>query len=156
MRAMGRFSRNGPPLLSRIYRPSVQPDMDRIDATENPSTKIVVHQKHRPNTVHFSDFYLDIPLAPNFVSSSDESKLDDAAQSNTAYFLSNFHGSSMEYLCDYQEWRGDRDDASIQFNILHLQSLLVIVKKLLSTELLTFLDSEAQKVIIQSDDIIPP
>lgn len=63
----------------------------------------------------------------------------------TTYFFSRY-GSSFNQLTQMRCNESPERRAGMQFTVVHLQSVLALAKKLLTKEILTFLDEEAQQV----------
>ncbi|XP_076762003.1 phosphatidylinositol 4-kinase III alpha isoform X5 [Xylocopa sonorina] len=154
-RSMGRFAYTDPPLLCRIFtRP--EPPL----SIPNTETRAATDRKHH----NFSNFRPIIPRslsgnlnpaidAPNLLTVDDYSYVKrPSLQSYTSvpydpatYFFSRY-GSSFNQFPQMRCNESPERRAGMQFNVVHLQSVLALAKKLLTKEILTFLDEEAQQV----------
>lgn len=73
----------------------------------------------------------------------------------TTYFFSRY-GSSFNQFPQMRFNESPEKRATLQFSIVHLQSVLALAKKLLTKEMLTFLDDEAQQVYNSGQVLVFP
>ena len=152
---MGRFSYDVPPLLCRIF-----------PCSESPIPEYKNELNKKPH--NFSNFRSIIPrslsgnLNPRlntsthkicFISNNETIitnrptlKSYLSVPYNPMVYFFNRYGSSFNQfpqLCRNENCLGK---INLQFNVIHLQSVLALAKKLLTKETLCFLDEEAQQV----------
>jgi len=155
-RSMGRFACTDPPLLCRIFPRRETPSP--VGSTEN---RLMPDKKQHS----FSNFR---PIIPRSLSGNFNSCLDNAfpgydshdyncgkrpslqsflsvPYDPTTYFFSRY-GSSFNQFPQMRCNESPERRAGMQFTVVHLQSVLALAKKLLTKEILTFLDEEAQQV----------
>jgi len=155
-RSMGRFGCTDPSLLCRIFPRRETP----LSASSTENRSMLDRKQH-----NFSNFRSIIPrsLSGNFNSCIDNtlSSYDNydyqyskrpSLQSflsvpydPTTYFFSRY-GSSFNQFPQMRCNESPERRAGMQFTVVHLQSVLALAKKLLTKEILTFLDEEAQHV----------
>ncbi|GAB6030041.1 hypothetical protein CHUAL_005725 [Chamberlinius hualienensis] len=149
-RALGRASTHDPPLLCLIFPPPSPPVHSLIDTSS-----------HRRST--FTSFRSIIPrsLSTNFALNADTSTVDgrlDAKNSGskrssiqsqqsipydcTTYFFSK-HGSSFGRVTGMGFSEITELENPLQLSIVHLQTILSLAKRLLTKELLQYLDDQA-------------
>lgn len=153
---MGRFACTDPPLLCRIFPRRGKPSP--ASSTENRS--MPDKKQHS-----FSNFRPIIPrsLSGNFNACIDSTLLGydshdyhcgkrpslqsylSVPYDPTTYFFSRY-GSSFNQFPQMRCNESPERRAGMQFTVVHLQSVLALAKKLLTKEILTFLDEEAQQV----------
>lgn len=159
-RSMGRFAYTDPPLLCRIFpRPKAPLTIS------NAEMRLTSDRKHHS----FSNFRPIIPRSlsgnlnphpaidttPSLITADHEYYLPakrPSLQSYSSvpydpatYFFSRY-GSSFNQFPQMRCNESPERRAGMQFNVVHLQSVLALAKKLLTKEILTFLDEEAQQV----------
>ncbi|XP_023707312.1 phosphatidylinositol 4-kinase alpha isoform X2 [Cryptotermes secundus] len=166
-RSMGRFCTSDPPLLCRIFpRPEPPipiatcsevgqldkkrsfsnfrsiiprslsgnlPSLDIVSLSSVDSTDVLVGQTKRPSL----QTYQSVPY--------------DA----TTHFFSKY-GSSFNQFPQMRFAESPEKRAILQFSIVHLQSVLALAKKLLTKEMLTFLDDQANDVYVSGSVKIFP
>lgn len=158
-RSMGRFAYTDPPLLCRIF-PRPEPPLLKPNA----ETRLISDRKQHS----FSNFRPIIPrsLSGNLnphptVDTASSLLIGDheypcakrpSLQSYSSvpydpptYFFSRY-GSSFNQFPQMRCNESPERRAGMQFNVVHLQSVLALAKKLLTKEILTFLDEETQQV----------
>lgn len=156
---MSRFACTDPPLLCRIF-----PRREKPSSAANTESRSMPDRKHHS----FSNFRSIIPrsLSGNFNSCIDNTSQLLSAYDNhdyhcgkrpslqsflsvpydpTTYFFSRY-GSSFNQLPQMRCNESPERRAGMQFTVVHLQSVLALAKKLLTKEILMFLDEEAQQV----------
>ncbi|XP_063216675.1 phosphatidylinositol 4-kinase alpha isoform X2 [Bacillus rossius redtenbacheri] len=154
-RSMGRFCTADPPLLCRLFPPA------------EPSFPTAADERLVGNKKSFSNFRSIIPrsLSGNLPSAdtvSIGSSGEGAENTNslkrpslqshqsvpydpTTYFFSKYGSSFNQFpYMRFAESPGKR--ARLQFSIVHLQSVLAMAKKLLTKDMLRFLDEQAEEV----------
>ncbi|KAJ9593546.1 hypothetical protein L9F63_014886, partial [Diploptera punctata] len=158
-RSMGRFCTSDPPLLCRLF-PRPEPPIPIPASTE-------VGQLNKKRS--FSNFRSIIPrsLSGNLpsldiVSLGSMDSTDAPIGMNkrpslqsyqsvpydaTTYFFSKY-GSSFNQFPHMRFAETPEKRAVLQFSIVHLQSVLALAKKLLTKEMLTFLDDQAADVYL--------
>jgi len=153
---MGRFGCTDPSLLCRIFPRRETPSP--ASSTENRS--MLDRKQHS-----FTNFR---PIIPRSLSGNFNSCIDSTLSSYdnydyqsgkrpslqsflsvpydpTTYFFSRY-GSSFNQFPQMRCNESPERRAGMQFTVVHLQSVLALAKKLLTKEILTFLDEEAQHV----------
>ncbi|XP_034943088.1 phosphatidylinositol 4-kinase alpha [Chelonus insularis] len=166
-RAMGRFACVDPPLLCRIFPPREPPI--KISCNEPPPNK-----RH----LSFSNFRPIIPrslsgnLNPHVTIDSAQSTfstIDDyhagkrpSFQSYlsipydpSTYFFTRY-GSSFNQFPQMRCNESPEKRTGLLFGIVHLQSVLALAKKLLTKDMLKFLDEEAQQIYFSGQVLIFP
>jgi len=153
---MGRFACTDPPLLCRIF-----------PRRETPSPASSMENRSMPDKKQhsFSNFR---PIIPRSLSGNFNSCIDNALPGYdshdyhcgkrpslqsflsvpydpTTYFFSRY-GSSFNQFPQMRCNESPERRAGMQFTVVHLQSVLALAKKLLTKEILTFLDEETQQV----------
>lgn len=157
-RSMGRFACTDPPLLCRIF-----PRRETVSPAASSFENRLMSDKKQYN---FSNFR---PIIPRSLSGNFNSCIDNIALPGydshdyqcgkrpslqsflsvpydpTTYFFSRY-GSSFNQFPQMRCNESPERRAGMQFTVVHLQSVLALAKKLLTKEILTFLDEEAQQV----------
>ena len=161
-RSMGRFTYLDPPLLCRLF-PRPKPPVGASVSDRN----ILVDKKQHC----FSNFRPIIPrslsgnLNPHLLAdcASVSLSINDYDNSTikrpslqsyssvpydpSSYFFHKY-GSSFNQFPQVRQSESPDRKSSLQFSVVHLQSVLALAKKLLTKDTLAFLDDEAQLVII--------
>lgn len=158
-RSMGRFAYTDPPLLCRIF-PRMEPPL----SIPNTEMRLTLDKKHHS----FSNFRPIIPRSlsgnlnphptidttPNLLTGDHDyscakrpslQSYSSVPYDPATYFFSRY-GSSFNQFPQMRCNESPERRAGMQFNVVHLQSVLALAKKLLTKEILTFLDEEAQQV----------
>ncbi|XP_015180131.1 PREDICTED: phosphatidylinositol 4-kinase alpha isoform X1 [Polistes dominula] len=158
-RSMGRFACTDPPLLCRIF-----PRPETPVSFTNTETRLTSDKKQHS----FSNFRPIIPrsLSGNLnpyppidntpallTADSDYSTIKRPSLQSfssvpydpVTYFFSRY-GSSFNQFPQMRCNESPEKRAAMQFNVVHLQSVLALAKKLLTKDILNFLDEEAQQV----------
>lgn len=158
-RSMGRFAYTDPPLLCRIFpRPEPPLSVPKVEM------RLTLDKKQHS----FSNFRPIIPrsLSGNFnphpaIDTAPSLLIGDheyscakrpSLQSYSSvpydpatYFFTRY-GSSFNQFPQMRCNESPERRAAMQFNVVHLQSVLALAKKLLTKEILMFLDEETQQV----------
>lgn len=156
---MGRFASTDPPLLCRIF-PKPTPPLT-IPNTETRSTsdkKQYSFSNFRPIIPRSLSGNLNphpnIDNAPSLLIGDHDNPCDKRPSLNSytsvpydpvTYFFSRY-GSSFNQFPQMRCNESPERRAGMHFSVVHLQSVLALAKKLLTKEILTFLDEEAQQV----------
>lgn len=159
---MGRFAHTDPPLLCRIFsRP--EPPI--------PASALVESRRMSDKKQHsFSNFRPIIPrslsgnLNPHLSIDSNQMAMPVCDQDFSTtkksslrsylsipydpatYFFMRYGSSFNQFPQMRCNESPERRAAAFQFSVVHLQTVLALAKKLLTKEILTFLDEEAQEV----------
>lgn len=159
---MGRFTYVDPPLLCRLF-PRPKPPVGAFISDRS----ILVDKKEH----YFSNFRPIIPrslsgnfnfhlladsasvsLSNNDYDNSTVKRPSLQSYSSVPYDPSNFffhkYGSSFNQFPQVRQSESPDRKSSLQFSVVHLQSVLALAKKLLTKDTLAFLDEEAQLVTI--------
>lgn len=153
-RSMGRYAQNSPPLLCRIFP---RPEMPIVKPKE--ATGPYNYERQQS----FSQFRSIIPRSLSGGLSSDalneehdieDGKLRASLQTYfsipydaTTYFFSKY-GSSFNQFPNMRFYETPEKKPQIQFSIQHLQTVFSIAKKLLTKEVLEYLDEQAKDVYL--------
>ncbi|XP_053985852.1 phosphatidylinositol 4-kinase alpha isoform X1 [Hylaeus volcanicus] len=158
-RSMGRFACTDPPLLCRIF-PKPEPPLSVANTETHLTSEKKQHSfpNFRPiiprslsgnlnphpaidNTPSLLTGDYDFPCAKRPSLHSYSSVPYDPA----TYFFSRY-GSSFNQFPQMRCNESPERRAGMQFSVVHLQSVLALAKKLLTKEILTFLDEEANQI----------
>ncbi|XP_066584253.1 phosphatidylinositol 4-kinase alpha isoform X2 [Prorops nasuta] len=169
-RSMGRFACTDPPLLCRIF-PKPEPPVPsrRTELTLSADKKHHSFNNFRPIIPRSLSGNLNFHSAIDNISSSLLTVDHEFSSSKrpsfqsflsvpydpTTYFFSRY-GSSFNQFPQMRCNESPEKRIGMQFNVVHLQSVLALAKKLLTKEILTFLDEEAQQVYNSGQVIIFP
>ena len=158
---MGRFTCLDPPLLCRLFPRPTAP----VGASPSDRDTTLDKKQHS-----FSNFQPIIPrslsgnLNPHLLADSASVSLSINDYDNStikrpslqsyssvpydpsSYFFHKY-GSSFNQFPQVRQNESPTRKNSLQFSVVHLQSVLALAKKLLTKETLAFLDDEAQQVI---------
>lgn len=160
-RSMGRFACTDPPLLCRIF-----PRPETPVTFTNTETRLTLDKKQHS----FSNFrpiiprslsgnlnpYPPIDNTPALLTADSDftcikrpslQSFSSVPYDPVTYFFSRY-GSSFNQFPQMRCNESPEKRAAMQFNVVHLQSVLALAKKLLTKDILTFLDEEAQQVSI--------
>lgn len=158
-RSMGRFSTIDPPLLCRLFPQPSSP----LKSMPEPNIEYATLDKKRK----FNQFRPIIPRSLSGNLTPNENKTINGADTvdsgigtmkrgslhsyssvpydPTTYFFSKF-GSSFNQFPYMRFSESPEKRTSVQFYVTYLQSILTLAKKLLTKDLLAFLDEEAEDI----------
>ncbi|KZC07783.1 Phosphatidylinositol 4-kinase alpha [Dufourea novaeangliae] len=158
-RSMGRFACTDPPLLCRIFpKPEPPPSVPKTEMRLTSDKKQYSFSNFRPIIPRSLSGNLNphpaIDNAPNLLTGDQDlpyakrpslQSYSSVPYDPAVYFFSRY-GSSFNQFPQMRCNESPERRAGMQFSVVHLQSVLALAKKLLTKEILTFLDEEAQQV----------
>ncbi|XP_015519648.1 phosphatidylinositol 4-kinase alpha isoform X1 [Neodiprion lecontei] len=166
-RSMGRFCSSDPPLLSRIFprpEPLIPPPQSFTE--KSPLNKKKSFNNFRsiiprslsgnlnPHTLEI----LQLTDVVDYASTTKRPSLQSYSSvpyDATTYFFSKY-GSSFNQFPQMRFTESPEKRATLQLSIVHLQSVLALAKKLLTKDVLTFLDEEAQQIYNSGQVLVFP
>lgn len=153
-RAMGRFTYADPPLLSRLFPRPESPSVKNQKGGLNQPVAVTTVTLKR-SLSYGNNPQLVIDGRPSNLLMEHENSLPTKGLSFHSYmpipndpatYFFNKYGSSFNQFPQMRCNESPVKKAGLQFSVVHLQSVLAKAKKLLTKEMLEFLDEEAQEV----------
>jgi phosphatidylinositol 4-kinase len=157
VKSTGRIANEDPSLLCRIF--------PRPKSIFNYKRDHSISDKQEHNFYNFRSIissslcnnlnpWLSIGSSCNSFSSSNKNiflkhplfKFQPSILYDPLHNIFNWYGSNFNQISQMYYNENLQDKSDLQFNVIHLQSVLALAKKLLTKEMLSFLDKEAQQV----------